>query len=124
MADGQIDLGALNMQQLEGLKEQLEAELDQFAESFQQLQAAANRFHMSGIAAECLSNETAGACVADPPSPPHTGRMGWTSLCQRARWVCAGRGRSERWPLRRRRRLRARTGHTPPSHTHGRALPW
>lgn len=66
MADGQIDLGALNMQQLEGLKEQLEAELDQFAESFQQLQAAANRFHMSGIAAECLSNETAGKDMMIP----------------------------------------------------------
>jgi hypothetical protein len=64
MGDQGIDLGSLSAQQLEGLKDQLEGELDQFAESFQQLQAAANRFHVSGIAAESLSQEQEGAFPA------------------------------------------------------------
>lgn len=61
-----IDLATLDVDQLGGLKEQLDQELEQFAESFQQLQTAAQRFHLSGLASENLAKEEAGKVAMVP----------------------------------------------------------
>eukprot|EP00976_Prorocentrum_cordatum_P004084 80012-Prorocentrum_minimum.AAC.1 len=55
-----IDLSQLTVDQLKMLKEQLENDLERFAESFSSLQTAANRFHNSGLASEALSKEEEG----------------------------------------------------------------
>mmetsp|Transcript_11646 Transcript_11646/g.15834 ORF Transcript_11646/g.15834 Transcript_11646/m.15834 type:complete len:155 (+) Transcript_11646:38-502(+) len=61
-----IDLSTLGVEQLQMLKEQLDGELDRFTESFQQLQTAANRFHLSGVASENLSKEEKGRTMMIP----------------------------------------------------------
>jgi len=61
-----IDLGQLTIDQLKMLKEQLENDLERFAESFSSLQTAANRFHNSGMAAEALSKEEEGKPMMIP----------------------------------------------------------
>ncbi|KAK3249060.1 hypothetical protein CYMTET_41492 [Cymbomonas tetramitiformis] len=64
--DQGIDLNTLSLQQLGSVKEGIENDLQSLGDSFQSLQGAATRFHVSGMAAEKLSQQEEGQPMLVP----------------------------------------------------------
>jgi hypothetical protein len=69
-----VDISTLTPQQLNGLAESLQGDLQMLNESIGKLQGAVSRFHHSGVALEELGDEKPGA-----------GRASWTAAARRER---------------------------------------
>lgn len=71
----QIDLNTLQPQQLAGLKEQMDSELDNLMQSLRAIQGISKQYSMSEVAIDSLKDQEPGVCIwffaaAKPFAPP------------------------------------------------------